>query len=100
LIRFFIEKSDFESVYRSVAYASTASLLLLLPVPFFNIMLSAAGMAYFLYFALRDAHGLNQQQAVITLITPLVFIMLLGMVSTVIALFFLINSVIYVIGFF
>lgn len=100
MIRFFNGRSDFEGVYRSVAYASTASLLLLLPVPFFNLLLSAAGLAYFLYFALRDAHGLNQQQAIITLITPLVFMMLLGMVSTLLALFFLINSIIYVIGFF
>jgi len=100
IIRFFNDQNDFEGVYRSTAYAGTSSLLLLIPVPFFNMLLSAGGMAYLLYHALREAHGLNSQQAFITLTVPILLVLLLGMISTVVVLFLLFHAVFYVISLF
>lgn len=100
IIRFFNDNNSFEGVYRSTAYAGTSSLLLLIPVPFFNMLLSAGGMAYFLYHALREAHGLNSQQAFITLSVPVLLLLLLGMISTIVVLFLLFHAVFFVISLF
>ncbi len=94
MIRFFNGRGDFEAVYRSSAYASTATLLMLIPIPLLNILLFAAGTAYLLYFALREVHGLNHQQTVIALVVPVLLILLLGVIMTFMILFIIIRGLI------
>lgn len=100
IIRFFNGKGEFESVYRSVAYSSTAMLLLMIPVPFISSLLFIGGMGYLLNHALCEAHGLNQQQACIALIAPLVLLLLINFVSTLIMVAVIIQSIFYILTWF
>ena len=96
LIRLAHGKGDFESVYRSVSYASASSLVFFFPVPILNLFLFAGLFSFLLYFALRETHGLAQRPAVLILLVPLFFILVVGMIRTVILLLFLIKGGFYI----
>jgi len=96
LIRLFKGRGDFEAAYRSMAYASTASLMWFAPVPFINLLMFAGLFGYLLYYALRETHGLNQQQTMIVLTVPLLFIFLIGAVFTLIATFLAAKGILFI----
>lgn len=93
MVRLLGGQDRFEVTYRIVAYASAASFVWLLPVPFVNLLLFMAIFCALLYYALREIHELNAQQAYILLIAPAFLILLSGSILTISSIWALIRGV-------
>lgn len=96
LVRVFGGRGDFETAYRGVAYAGAANLVLVVPVPVINFLLFTGLFGLLLYFALREMHGLDNRRALIALSVPVLFTLFVGMIRTLMFIFFLIKGLLYV----
>lgn len=99
MVRLFGGQDRFEVTYRSVAYASAASFCWLLPLPFVNLLLFMALFCVLLYFALREIHELNTQQASILLIAPAFLILLSGAIMTIASIWMLFRGISAILSF-
>ncbi len=100
LVRLFGGQDKFEVTYRCVAYASVSSYSWLIPFPFINLILFATFFCTLLYFALREVHELNPQQASILLIAPAFLILLSGSILTMVTIWMIIRGAAMMLTFF
>lgn len=93
ILRLFGVDARMDRMYGTVAYCHAANYLILIPIPFINLFAFIIGFSILFYIAMREAHGLSQNQAIGITLVPAVFTLILGLIKTITTLGMLITIV-------
>lgn len=86
IIRLFGKEASFEPVYNAAAYCCVANYLMIIPVPFLNLMLFLAAYSLLLYIGLRELFDLTPRQSAVIVLIPAMLHFMAGALLTVAAM--------------